>query len=277
MTAMPEDPLPPSDPRPPLGVGTLISEAFSILLRRFVPLVLLALVPVLVVSLIQRVLLTPDLGAPDGPDMEAMTLASEGWRIAVNGILGVIGPSLVTALVVQAAFDTRLGRPLDIGRYVSSTLRNIVPLLVLGFAASLAILVCLGFVLVPGLWLAAVLCLTVPAVVIERAGFRAMGRSQALTKNYRWPLVGLGLLTAIIVMVFSLVLQAGLALLLGGSVAMMGSMGMMAGGLGLVYVLVEAVVQSAATVFYCVVISLAYARLRELKDGVATEGLLDVF
>ncbi|WP_118132924.1 hypothetical protein [Oceanicella sp. SM1341] len=281
MTDMPDTPPPPPpapEARPPLGVGGIIGEAFGILSRRFVALVLLALVPVLVGAVIQYAVLSPMMvmGEPGNPEA-MMESGAIGFGIALNFIVGVLVPTVVTALVVQAAFDTRLGRPLEIGRYVNGTLANILPLLVMGFAASIAIMVLMTFLLVPGIWLAAVLCVTVPAIVLERAGFGAFGRSQRLTKEYRWPLVGLGVLTFIVVMVFSLVLEAGLSLLLGGSLMMMGSAGLMTGAPAAIYLLASAVVEAVATAFYCVVISLAYARLREVKEGMATESLLEVF
>ena len=124
--------------------------------------------------------------------MEEPNFSSSGsimnWALSL--LLPIVFYGLATALLVQLAYDAKLGRPLQPGRYVAPALRAAIPIAVLMLIAG--ILTGIGFVLlvVPGLWLYAVFSLVAPAVVIEGAGFGGLGRSAALTKEYRWPIVG---------------------------------------------------------------------------------------
>ena len=68
------------------------------------------------------------------------------------------------------------------------------------------VIVMLGFaaLFVPGVMAICVLCVTLPACIIERTGLvESLERSAELTDGYRWPLFGLFLLTALPVMVLS--------------------------------------------------------------------------
>ena len=181
-----------SQPTPPLGVGSLISESFSILLSRFFQVITIGFVPGIIGVLISGMLVgyeeTTGLAEPQFTD--AGDLLAHGVSFIVNMVIY----SITTALLVQLAYDTKLQRPVQIGRYFGPALSAVIPLAILSIVATtLAAIAAMAFI-VPGLWVAAVFSVLAPAIVIERVGFGGLSRSAALTKEFRWPIVGAMLL-----------------------------------------------------------------------------------
>ncbi|KIC41143.1 membrane protein [Ruegeria sp. ANG-R] len=244
-----------------LGVGNIVGESFSILFKNLIAVILLALAPTLLSSLIAGMMVGADvaLGVEEPDFSTSSSLAN--WMLTI--ILQIVFYALATALLVQLAYDSKLGRPLQLGRYFSPALRAAIPIAILTTISSiLAGLASLAFI-IPGLWVYAVFSVVAPAVVIEGAGFRGLGRSMALTKGYRWPIFGTLLLIGIC---------AGIVNFLAGIVADMlveaGNWAMMAG---------FSVIAAFAAGLTGISIALIYARLREIKEGVSVDQIASVF
>jgi hypothetical protein len=158
-------------------------------------------------------------------------------------------------------------------KYIAQTLRALLPLIGLGLLASVIFsasftpmgirseLVGSGILLI----CLCVLCgltLVVPAMVVERIGFRAFARTAELSKGYRWPVLGLLLL---------LLGLCSLLLLVPGGF-FLEAVDDELGGLSFIAVLL-----SLAYGFGGVGVGLIYARLREIKEGARPEALAEVF
>src|SRR3546814_20425947 len=87
--------------------------------------------------------------------------------MAISLVLTMLVPQ---ALSVLAAYDAKLGRRFDLGRYLSAGLRPIVPLLVFWLVVLLMSALASALFLLPGLWLLAVFAVVVPALVVEAPG-----------------------------------------------------------------------------------------------------------
>lgn len=261
--------------RPGLGVGGIVGESFTIFFRRFFLFVLLAFLPILALQVIVLlafggVLTTHMLTGvhPAGGGMFA-------GAFVIVGVAVVIGTALLMAIfgfMVQAAYDTKLGRPVRLGRYFGGALSQLLPLLICSVIAAVLIYFAMLFVILPGLWVMAVFSMVVPVIVIERAGLGALGRSAALTKGYRWPIVGALFLLSLCALVFTVITTAiGIA-----ATAVSGGL-----HLGLIGTLLGTAWQSVElAVSYGIVfigLALIYARLREIKEGASVENLADVF
>ena len=102
--------------RPPLGVGAIISESFSILFGNFVAVVTLAFVPTLVGALVGYALLGRDLmlglRPPDFSD--AGVIVSYVLVMVIS--LAIYG--VTVALLVQLAYDVKIGRRGAIAGYI---------------------------------------------------------------------------------------------------------------------------------------------------------------
>ena len=137
---------------------------------------------------------------------------------------------------IAGAHDVKQGVPINLGAYFQSALRAFFPLLILtivisALAALPALLViggafALGFSSAPtgsgiGVMILLILLLiplvfyvyacfsaTIPAIVLENAGFSALRRSLHLTRDYRGSIIGLFLIMVVLLL--------GLTFVLGG-------------------------------------------------------------
>jgi len=253
------------EPKPPLGVGTIVSDSFSILFNNFVLVFVVAFIPSLIGILISGLLI--GFGVALGVEEQQFAGGFSVMTNLLSAVIDIVVYSVTTALVIQLAYDAKLSRPIRIGRYFGPALSAIVPLVVLSLVAG--ILATIGFValIVPGIWIYAVFAVVAPAVVIEGAGFGGLGRSAVLTKEYRWPIVGAFVLAFLVAIVVSAVaiLLASLATSIGGVSGM------------IIAVILFTALSTMSTGLISIVISLIYARLREIKEGVSVDQIATVF
>jgi hypothetical protein len=257
----------------PLGVGDLISRTFSLFFSNIVLMFKVAFVPLLAVSAISAIYSGAEMEAGvdflTGGGAESLEqLANAPSTNPIVEILVTLGTivasSLISGAVVIAAYDAALGRAPQIGAYYSHTLSHLLPIVVLSIVAT--ILFIIGFILliIPGLYVIARYSVLVPAIVVDGAGWGGMGRAQDLTKGYRWPIVGCGLLFFLLIVVLSIVLSAlmWVGITIGGLVG---------------YTLTNAVASTITTGLAGVFTALLFARLKEIKEGVGMEDVAKVF
>lgn len=249
---------------PPLGVGAILGETTSLLFRNFLTACGIALIPIGVVTVVSAGLFGIDLATGQGPGPDDL---GPDFLVTIGAmyLFQLVGYSIATAMIVSFAYDVKLGRPIRFSTYVSSVISNIFPLIVLSVLFN--ILIMIGFVLfvIPGFWVYAVFCAVAPVIVIERAGFGALTRSAALTKNYRWPIAGLLFVVTIIVFItttIASVIASFIAAMISGPILLL---------------FLNIVASTVGFAFACVTIAMLYARLREIKEGVSVDLLADVF
>lgn len=248
----------------PLGVGSIISESFSILFANFVKVLMIAFIPTVVGLLISGAFL--GFGVALGMEDPAATLDPNDLGgffagIAIAAVIQMVIYGLVIALMVQLAYDAIVGRPVKLVEYFGPALRAALPIAVLTFVATILYGIGFALLIVPGLWLYAVFSVTAPAVVIDKVGFGGLGRSARLTKEYRWPLVGLFIV--ILIIVFAVSMVANFAAIATGSIA--------------IALVISALINSIGSGLLGISSAIAYARLREIKEGVGVEQIVEVF
>lgn len=251
----------------PLGVGAIIGDSFSILFQNFIPVMILGFFPTLIGTLFSGTLLGWDVTFAEVEPQFNSTVQIVNYFAVILVQLAVYGVSI--ALLVLLAYDAKLGRPLSIKRYFEPAIGAAFPILVLTIASTILMMIGLIALIIPGLWVYAVYSVTVPAIVIDRAGFGGMGRSQYLTKEYRWPILGTIFLVGLCTGVLSFV-----------AVYIFSFIGGMIGG-GAAAVVISVILMSALNGFAYglsgISVALIYARLRELKEGVSVDQLASVF
>jgi len=247
----------------PLGVGEIISGSFSIMFGNFFKVFLLGFLGAFLGFIINALLLGVDAALGSGPavgtDPTTVVISS-----VASVVINLIIYGLVTALLIQLAYDSKLGRSNSFGAYFSSALPAIMPIAILSIVIGILSTIGAIALIIGALWVYAVFYVTAPVAVIERGGFGSMGRSAALTKEYRWPIVGL----FILVVIMSIVLQFIAGFIVGFLTA--------AGGLIVVGIGV-AMINGLAYAFGGIVVALVYARLREIKEGVDVDKIAAVF
>ena len=247
----------------PLGVGAIVSESFSILFKYFAAVMFLAFIPTLLGLLISGGLngWSYALGQPE-PGFGAVNWVA----IVLDILIQVVIYGLATALLVQLAYDAKLQRSTKVSSYFGPALAAALPIAFLGIIAG--ILSGIGFMalVVPGLWIYAVYSMIAPAVMIERVGYRAMGRSVELTRGYRWPIVGVILIIGLCNMLIGF-----------GAQFVVGMLGAGLGGGFIISLFLIAISTTIGMGLGGISISLTYARLREIKEGVSVDQIASVF
>lgn len=275
--------VPEPEPKASLGIGTLVSETFTIVFERWFLVIVLGFVPTFIGQLVSSFLAGANL------TLASQQLAYSGltgnFASILAGLISIAAMSITFALLVQYAYDANLHRPLALKRYIATAFRTLLPnaalnmviFLVLGLvaftlataagAANLSLVVLIPILLVALLWVYSVFSVTIPAVVISRAGFSGILRSFHLTKDYRWPIVAAITLTIFFIVILSFVLGFFVFFF-----------GMSGGFIGVILsILVLASISSLASGLLSVLITLIFARLCEIKEGTTMEQIAGVF
>jgi hypothetical protein len=191
---------------------------------------------------------------------ETVSDAGLGYRFVqrlVSLLLGIVAQ----AALVYGTVQYLSGRIIPLGQCLAMGFSRLFP--VLGVAIVTGIVIGIGFLclIIPGLILMCVLYVAVPAAVMEGRGVGAsLSRSAELTRGNRWPIFG-----AWIVMV-AIATVAGMAIMLVfGSVSFFLGW-LLAWGINILFNMVSAVINGVA-----------YARLRESKEGLDMAKLAQVF
>ncbi len=248
----------------PLGIGAILGESAGLLFSNFLAACGIALIPIAIGTLISVAVFGVDVAVGQGPDPAAID-ESYFINFGLTFFIELIAYSLATAMLVSFAYDVKLGRSKRLSSYVNSVIGNLLPLIVMAVVSYILIVIGLSLLILPGLWLYAVFSLIVPVIVVERAGFGAMGRSAELTKDYRWPIVGL----LIVMFIVMFIISAIFGLIVGFISALVGGQALL--------LILNIVTSTVGFAFGCIMIALLYARLRELKEGISVDHLADVF
>ncbi len=252
-------------PHQPLGVGSIVSESFSILFRNLIPVAITSVVPILLGLIVSGLIIgfPAALGTSD-PEF----FGENAWILFILSVIfQLVFYAIVVASLVQLAYDAKLGRPFRYGNYAKAAIATIVPNVVIMVLVTILVgLAAIAFV-IPGLWVYAVYSIVIPALVIERVGFGAMGRSQALTKGYRWPVFG----TIFLIGICAAILNTAAVFVAG---LLSGTLG---GSVILVAAVIQAIFFSVAYGLSSIAVALIYARLRDIKEGVSVDTLVTVF
>ena len=238
-----------------LGVGSLLTSTMNVFVRRFLPICAMTFVPLLAgyfaLDAIQE-----QFGADASTNVVLMTLV----EFSVLSASGAITAGFLSLL----AFDAHLGRPARYGRYLSEAVRMLPHMVFVSLLVS--ILYVLGSMLfvIPGLFLMCALYVALPVVAIEKVGIGAMQRSFSLTAGHRWGIFGLVIVLIIASIAFGLAI-ATLGSVIIDSSALLNNL------------FIAAALETPLYGAGGVASALTYARLREMKDGIGTEEIAEIF
>ncbi len=257
------------DAHVPFGAGNVVGETFSIFFRKIHLVLLLGFVPALIEVIVNNYAVTQPIEDIATENFDGAAFATS---FAVSFVVSLVAVAITTAMMIQLAYDAKLERPARIGSYFSAAIKNLPAIAVLSVITT--ILYILGAILfiLPGIWIYAVFSVVVPAIVIDGAGFRAMGRSAYLTKNYRWPIIGT--LTLVILCIFLVAFVIGFVL-----AALFGVFSDQSSTIGTLgpWIFVEAAISAISYGWLSIAVALIFARLKEIKEGVSVSDLIDVF
>lgn len=259
--------------KPSLGVGTILGESFSLYFSNFVPMTIVCAVPVILSYIVSFGL----IGIPDpieiagDPSDPFAYYRDNGVGLAISTIFSIAIWGFIAAAMTGMAYDAKVGNPVSVGQGFRAGMSHIVVAAVLVLIVYICFAIGLGLLIIPGLLIAAMWFVIIPAIVVENAGFGALGRSAALTKGYRWPLIGLLILFGLIAMIMGVII---------GAVSGLAAFGAASGGLSIMMIITMVINAVLAIILYSVsgaMAALAYARLVEIKEGRGMSSLAEVF
>lgn len=176
---------------PEFTFGLVLRQTFGLVGRHvgaFTAAGLLAFMPLLLIQISAA-----DAG-PEGA-LQVAGLASYLPYIALFSVLALLLLlPVLTGIVTRAVLGDSLGEPRSFGRDVAAALKLLLPNVAITVLFYMALIPAYTLLVVPGLILQCAWYIVVPAYMAERSGlFRCFGRSWALTKGHRWPVLGLWL------------------------------------------------------------------------------------
>jgi hypothetical protein len=244
-------------------MGSLIGRTFSVWklnLVRFAGVTLAVQIPSLLLGWAVGSPLaaaSPNPFARPSPEVAEWLFGPGWWAVSIaGGLLSLVHMGALTAGAIQHL----AGRRASVGEMLASGLRRLVPILLAGVLAILAMYAGLILLVVPGIIFGLMFSLAVPAVMAESLGpVKALGRSRALTRGRRWALLGAFFVTYLVV--------AGLGFAVVGVSFATPALGRVLG------VAVNAIFGS----LLYLVPAVAYHDLRVAREGVATAELARVF
>ncbi len=242
-----------------LDIGTVIQTTFGVIRRNFVSFGLISLlfagIPALIIG----------LAAPRG-SAEAFTNPGATGTILLGVLVSIVATAVLQGALVHMTAADLSGRSVSASAGITTGVRNFLPLLGIGLLMGLGIAVGILFLAVPGIILAIMWSVTVPASIVERLTITsAFGRSRNLTRNNRWRILGLTLVMVIAIVVIEVILGA-----IFGGLSVIGQ-GSPIGALG------QAIGSVLSGMIGASGVAVLYAELRRIKDGVGINDLAAVF
>jgi len=254
-------------------IGRVISGTFGVIGRNFGPFALMALLlgglPNLLASFGQ-------IWISGGGDKSFSPQMVGGSLVGL--VVVIVCAFVLQAAIVHATVADLNGRRVVMGESLKAGLNNWLPLL--GLAILMGLGLAIGFVLliVPGIILAVMWSVAVPAKVVEKIGVTdAFQRSRDLTRGRRWAIFGLFVIYVIALWIIeALIMAAVMPLMLSKGLPTPEAM------TGFTAVGISTMVASAVIATITTLISTAggatlYSELRSTREGVGPEAMASVF
>jgi hypothetical protein len=232
-------------------MGRVLTRSFAVLWRNFLTFSAVMAIVSLPTYVMYQVAVMP-------PYDRAWALQWSGAGI----FLGLALTPLSQAIVLYAALQRMLGRPVDLGASIRVGLRRSLPILGVAFAVTLLGLLGLIALVVPGLIAFTRWFVAPSACVVDRLGVAAsLRRSSELTSGHRWKIFGM----LVVLIVAGLIAVSIIDWTCGRSYE---------GNLAFV---VHVIWNGIWSALYTVFVVVLYHDLRVAKDGVETAEIAAVF
>ena len=226
-----------------ISVGAVLSRAWATLMKRpgiFFGLACLALVP---------------------PAILEGLLPGKSANMAQ--VMGGIFALMMQGATAYAVYQLLRHQNVSFNEALTHGTARIGSLVLTAALTTLGIVLGIVVLIIPGVILACMWAVTIPVCVVERLGpIDSIKRSAQLTKGHRLPMFGVVCIPFVIMMLCALVVGFASEMLIENDMV-----------LGILISLALIVPQA----FNSVVIVTAYSDLRAIKDGVALEGLANIF
>lgn len=195
---------------PPRGIGEILSTAFEIYKANAANLLMIVAIVVVPLTFISA-FLSGVVFAPEtrtevilGQQVEVTSTSAAAALLvaAIAAVIGVIISAVLQAAIMRGAAQGSIGDQVDVEASYRWGFARFGSVLLISILVGLAVFVGLILLIIPGIFLAVMFSVAIPALVVEnRRGTDAMGRSWNLVKGHFWHALGLFLVTFIVVAV----------------------------------------------------------------------------
>ena len=210
------------------------------------------------------------LGSPDAMTSGAISPSAIIGPILIMSLISVVISALVQGALTRATVVASEGGKVSFGDSLSTGLSVALPLIGLAIVSGIGIMLGMILLVVPGIILALMWSVAVPALVVERVGvFEALRRSSALTKGAKWKILGLALVIIVAYWLVSIVL--GMVGLAGYSPANA------AAGVSLSGIIAGIVLGTILNTAWGTIQPSLYVELHQWKEGTDVQSLRQVF
>lgn len=239
-------------------VGEVFAKSFKVLLANFIPFVAItALVqsPLIVYAVYHA----QGMQSVDPARVESYSRTGD----LIMRILEIFLTPIATGAVTFGTVQYLRGKTASVGECISVGISRLLPVLGVGLVAGLLTILGLIALVIPGFIVMCMLYVAVPAAVIERAGVDAsVRRSAALTKGFRWRILGIILLVVLIQ--FAMGMAVAIAIPMSVETYLVSTLAILVVG-----IFAAAWQASAAAV--------SYYHLRSMKESIDIEQIAAVF
>jgi hypothetical protein len=251
-----------------LDIGRVVQETFQVLGRHFITFFVLALILVGIPSAVFHLFQAATLRSAASTMNFAFSGGAFYWGL-LGGLVALATSCILQATIISGAASDLNGRPVSVADCLRIGLRAFLPLIGLSILLGIAIGFGLILLVVPGVILALMWCVAVPAYVVEQpALFDAFGRSADLTRGNRLRILALGVLWVVAAIIISIVI---------GMVG--GILGFVSGGLYL-YVsaaIVQPLIAAISGAVGATLSAVLYIELRRIREGAGPQALAGIF
>lgn len=261
-------------------VGRVISGTFGVIGRNFIPFAVLAVIlgglPRLVITLVQLRFIDNISGPSPMPNFSPSAIG--GW--IVGALAMMVAGFVLQAAIVHATVADLNGRRVAIGESLKVGLRNCLPLIALAILMGLGLILGFALLFVPGVILAVMWSVAVPAKVVEKIGVtEAFTRSSDLTRGRRWPVFGLILIYVVAAWILEMVIMAAVApfTLFKGLPSSNAAVEGFMNTINMTQLIAMPIVATISTLFRTAGGAALYFELRGSREGVGAEALASVF
>ncbi|MBI1180106.1 MAG: hypothetical protein GC201_06070 [Alphaproteobacteria bacterium] len=253
----------------PFGIGRVIGQTFVIFFRHFLSMGGMA---ILLLAAPQIILFLFAVSAGSG-DLGPVSIAP---RMGLAYLAYFVFTFVLWGAVSFATFRALSGNPVSVLQALRKGLGKFFIVWAISIVAAVGTAAGVVLLVIPGIIVAIIWCLAVPASVVENTGvFTSLARSVDLTRGYRWSIFGLGLIYVVLSYAFVAVLMVilvAVALPVGEPAAAPSAYTTAIGG-----VIGALLANSFMTVLLMIGLSVLYAELRRAKEGIGADAIAQVF
>src|SRR4029450_6059961 len=177
----------------PLGIGEILSTAFRLHQRPWPPLLAIAAVVVVPLTLLQY--LFGDWIHSRGEVTSLEEVSTATWAVGAAGLVGGLAAMVMylvlTGAITRAVAAEVAGEDPGVEQSYRFGFHRLGSVLLVSVLVGLAVIGGLILFIIPGIYIAIRLCVSIEALVVEgRRGTEAMGRSWGLVGGHWWHAFG---------------------------------------------------------------------------------------